>query len=189
MRSTALSALFLLILLFIACTRVETESWPGGNRKSEIHMKGNIYHGPARYWYEDGPLQMECNYKENKLNGRLIRYFSNGKKEEERFYNDGLIVGLKRTWIPSGTLVSESIYNRGKLHGSHHDFYPSQRLKIEGEYINGQMEGRWLYYDELGNIIQITVFKKNLKDGWEVTYNQDGSIKYKRNYKLGQVIQ
>ncbi len=148
-------------------------------------MKGNNYEGSAKYWYENGHLQMECNYKHNQLQERLVRYYPDGNKEEERFYQDGQIHGLNRSWNNNGSLIKESVYKMGKLNGYYHEFYSDQRLKIKGEYVAGQMQGRWLYYDQLGNIVQITNFNNNLKDGWEVIYAPDGGIVSKKFFTQG----
>ena len=63
------------ILFLTSCTKVKTEYWPNGNKKSEITVSGNSYEGPAKYWYVNGNIQTSCFYKNNKQDGTLQSFY------------------------------------------------------------------------------------------------------------------
>jgi len=50
----------------------------------------NLKQGKYKWYYENGKLGMECNYKNDKRNGEYTWYDENGKIKEERFYKDGV---------------------------------------------------------------------------------------------------
>jgi antitoxin component YwqK of YwqJK toxin-antitoxin module len=146
----------LLILLLItgaACTHTKTESWPNGNKKSEIALNGNNYEGIARYWYEDGTIQMVCTYKNNVLDGPLTRFYTSGFPKEKRLYLNGKLNGKSISWDPTRKIQSIFNYTNDILDGHYIEYYPNGLIKVEGQYIKGDYHGMWLYYDEGGGII------------------------------------
>ncbi|MEI6456280.1 MAG: hypothetical protein WCO93_08325 [bacterium] len=199
-------------LLITACTRVQTEKWPNGNLKSEITMHGGQRNGPARYWFEDGNIQMECIYKDDMLNGNLTRYFAypEGAREEQQTYINDTLDGTDLLWDRAGNVLIQSHFLKGKLHGTYHEFYENKLIKAEGSYVNGNIDGLWLYYDDTGLVVgkgnftmgngeqrsfytgtvkikMITRYSNNLKDGAEIEYSPEGKVLRKRIYFAGNV--
>jgi antitoxin component YwqK of YwqJK toxin-antitoxin module len=206
--------LFIPGLLVIACTRVQTEKWPNGNKKSEITMHGGQRNGPAKYWYEDGNIQMECIYKNDRLNGNLIRYFAfpNGSREEQHTYINDTLDGIDLLWDRSGNPLIHSQFSKGKLHGTYREFYENKLIKAEGNYMNGNIDGLWLYYDDTGLVVgkgnftmgngeqrsfytgtqqikMITPYRNNLRDGTEIEYSPEGKVQRKKIYSAGKVTE
>jgi len=200
------------LLFFTACSGVKTENWPNGNIKSEITTLHNQRNGPAKYWYEDGTLQMECTYKNNRLEGSLIRYYLKGFKEEQQKYKNDSLNGPGLFWDRLGNLVIETNYLNGKLHGNYREFYPNKQIKSEGFYIKGNIDGQWLYYNEFGQVIGLgnfhlgngvqrsfypengkvkilTNYKNNLKEGSEIEYSPEGREIIARIFSKGNLIE
>jgi antitoxin component YwqK of YwqJK toxin-antitoxin module len=201
-----------MLLAFTACMRVQTDRWPNGNLKSSISMRGESYHGPASWYYEDGTLQMECSYRNNLLEGRLMRYYSSGMKKEEVYYKQNKADSVYKFWDVAGYLLVEAFYHDSLLDGKFLEYYPGGGpLKTEGSYKNGMYEGKWFWYDGEGAIAgtgdftdgeglqrsfypdgtvqQIIRFRDNLKDGPEDYYNTKGEVTEIRIYRKGNLIE
>ena len=198
------------ILALSSCNHLKTDSWPNGSVKSEIQMKGDLYEGPAKFWYSNGILQMECNYKNNKLEGKAVRYYQNGFKEEELTYSAGELNGINKCWDQRGNLVKECSYKNGKLNGPYHEWHGDNILSIDGQYKDGNIDGQWLYFDiytkvigegrfingtgiqksffENGKTKQITHYENNLKEGDEMLYNPDGNVNLISHYESGKLV-
>jgi len=213
-KNRLLIPLGLSILLFVSCTRVATEKWDNGNKKSEITLKGGQRNGPARYWYEDGNIQMECTYKDNLLNGTLTRYypFPDGTKNEKQNYRNDTLDGAYIVWDRSGNILLETQYSMGKMHGAFREFYENKMIKTEGNYVMGNIDGLWLYFDDTGLVVgkgtfkmgtgvqksffpgteqvkMITHYKNNLKDGEETEYSPEQKIIKTRIYFAGKLVE
>ena len=66
----------------------------------------------------------------------------------------------------------EQRYSDGKLSGDCNSWYENQKLKSKTSYTlvkdkNGRIEskpnGEWLYYDENGNVLMQSTYKKGVK--------------------------
>jgi len=186
------SVFFPFLFLLVACSGVKTEKWPNGYIKSEISMHGKERNGPAKYWYEDGTIQMECTYKKNKLEGILTRYLPTGYKEELQTYKNDTLNGQNLQWDRLGDLVVEAYYAKGKLHGHYRELYPNKQTKTEGLYVNGDIDGQWLYFDESGQVVGMGNFIRG--NGIQKSYYpENGQLKimtpYKNNFKEGEEIE
>lgn len=203
--------LIILIVLTAACTRVETSYYGNGQVKSEITMKGKVYHGAASYWYEDGIMQTQCHYENNELEGRLVSWHRNGARHTEQQFSRGKLHGLMKVFDTDGKLVSEGHYSHGILHGRYVEYYPDRGVKLEGTYENGKHEGTWLYFDiggliigegafskgtgrqrafwENGKIKQLTHYVDDRKHGDEIHYRQDGSVEMINRFDSGKLVE
>ena len=113
-----------------------------GNRYSYGYIKKGLRTGKWTYWYENGQISSEKNYKDNKLDGRWIEWDENGQKKEEENYKDGKRDGKWTSWYSNGQIRSEKNHKDG----------------IEG--------GKWISWDEDGQKLN----EKNYKDGYIVAF-------------------
>ncbi len=186
----------ILLVLCSACERTSTEYWPNGRKRSEIPMQDGKYHGLATFWFENGRVQMTCSYRGNELEGVLKSYYPNGKQQAEEPYVAGKLHGMVKTYDKTGSLASLVHYRYGVLHGRYQEFYRDRAPKVEGSYDEGLTDGLWLYYEEggtivgqgsftrgngvqkvfdaRGQIIQLTHYINNVKDGEEIFYDRHG---------------
>jgi antitoxin component YwqK of YwqJK toxin-antitoxin module len=210
MSNKPVSLLFLCLLLLSGCQRTKTEFWSNGNKKSESNHRGSVAEGVSRFWYEDGTLQMECNYKENKLEGPFVRYYSNGIREESRIFKNGMQNGEYKAWDRSGHLIKQGSYKDDKPDGAFWEWYPDGAVRVEGQYKNGVIDGRWIYFSghgvvigegtftngtgiqkafyENGRLKQTTPYQDNQKNGEEIFYRNDGTIERINRYDMGQLL-
>jgi antitoxin component YwqK of YwqJK toxin-antitoxin module len=200
-----------LLFVFSGCSHTKTEYWPNGNEKSKITLHGKSYEGSAKYWYEDGTIQMECIYHNNLLDGVLTRFYTSGMPCEVQPYANGKLHGTVKTWDITGKIIAISNYTNGIITGRYIEYYPNAVTKVEGQYYKGNYDGIWFYYDEGGNIIgegrfkngtgtqkafydngklkKVTHFQNNRKDGEEVYYKPEGTVDYICRFRGGRLIE
>lgn len=74
-----------------------------------------IQDGKVVYYYENGKIKAECNYKNYKLDGISNYFFENGKIKAKEFYRDGYLEGLSKRYYGNGVVSSEEYYKKGTL--------------------------------------------------------------------------
>ena len=100
-------------------------------------MLDGYKNGYCKYYYENGKLKSEGNYKMGKEEGLIISYFENGHKESEEFFLDGI------------------------LNGKCKYFDENEKLIIEGSFLENERDGIWNFYSpKTSNLSsQITIVK------------------------------
>ena len=63
--------------------------------------------GVWKYWYKNGQLWSECDYKEGDKHGKSTVYYDNGQKRYEGQYINDKQVGIWRFWDVNGALITE----------------------------------------------------------------------------------
>lgn len=144
---------FTVLVLFSGCDRPDVAYYSNGQKEYEIPYEDGKVHGLARWWYPDGTPQQFVEYKNGKPDGKFTRWYNHGVKEYEEYYRDGMKNGLSTEWNRTGIKLFERTYRNDTLHGVTREYYENRKLKLEGNYENGKWDGRWIYWDDLGNVI------------------------------------
>lgn len=82
------------------------------------------------FFYPDGSLRMEGEYKEGLKHGKWISFYNNGNNWSEGFYKLGINDGKTITWHENG------------------------QKYYEGSYADGKRSGVWKFWDEKGEFIK-----------------------------------
>ena len=174
--------------------------WPDGKVKSELFYTDGKLDGLCKWYYSNGNPSMEATYSNNVLNGPSTRWYENGNLEEKSYYIDNKYDGVVEEYNVFGTLVKMSTYKNGVLNGLFYQWYDNGKAFVEGEYLDDMMHGTWIMYYQDGSIGSSAVYdkgtgiqkgysegslyqnalihyKNNVKDGEEIHYNMDGSVK------------
>jgi len=81
-------------------------------------------------------------------------------------------------------LSEETIIN--KLHqGSYNTWYSNGKQNTTGNYKDDEKIGKWLYYNELGQILRQEMYKNGRHEGKWLTYYPQGPVESEINYKDG----
>jgi len=64
-------------------------------------------------------------------------------------------------------------------------FYKNKKKRAEGKCISGLFEGKWLFYNTQGNLVQEGHFKNNEKNGAWKRFSKSGEITQQSIYKNG----
>lgn len=199
-----------ILLLCSACHHTEREFYPSGKLMMEKTTKGKQLDGVLTIWYESGIVKQKATYKNDLLDGKLESWYANGNKEQEESYSSGIKNGKSLLYDESGNLIEEKNFEKGVQNGSYKMWYPSGILKIEGTYRNGFFNGRWQYfsnigskvgegnfadgtgtlvgYDSKGNKNHEVSYSRGKKQGNEIEYNADGSIKETKIFEQDRIV-
>lgn len=198
------------VFMLSACSSVEKDYWENGNLKSELPYKGGKLNGTARWYYEDGTIQLEVHYVDDVIHGPSTRYHDNGRKETEENYEHGLRQGMAVEYSYAGVRAEKMFYVNDTLHGPYRKWHGNKELQISGEFVNGLFDGTWLYFDDYGELIgegkykagsgvqrfwnrdgslrSRTTYVNNLKHGKEYHYTTDGSLDYVVEYEYDELV-
>ncbi|WP_299059981.1 toxin-antitoxin system YwqK family antitoxin [uncultured Polaribacter sp.] len=117
-----------------------------GKIKTEGVLNDRKRVGNWQYFYPDGTLMSEENYKNGKLEGEQLVYYPNGQVTEFATYKNGLLDGVTSKYSSKGVLIEEVTYKEGKPNGLAKYFELNGNLKETGTYKNGMRVGKWEYY-------------------------------------------
>ncbi|PQJ73273.1 toxin-antitoxin system YwqK family antitoxin [Polaribacter butkevichii] len=117
-----------------------------GTIETEGVLVGKKRVGNWKYFYSDGTIMSEENYKEGKLDGALINYYQDGRVTEFSTYKNGLLDGVSSKYSSKGILIEEITYKNGVLNGLAKYFELNGQLKETGNYKDGLRVGNWEYY-------------------------------------------
>jgi antitoxin component YwqK of YwqJK toxin-antitoxin module len=125
------------IVAMISCApgleQVVAEKYANGTPKIIKYYKGE---GRSKtmvkeaFYYPDGQVRMEGEYKEGSKHGRWVSFYQNGNKWSEGNYNEGTKDGKTITWHENG------------------------QKYYEGAYKNGERSGVWKFWDEDNEFIK-----------------------------------
>jgi hypothetical protein len=94
----------LMLLQFLACS---TEKQSSQGKLQGLH----------KYYFPDGGLYLEINYKDSVPHGLAKRYYKSGQLLEEAEYRNGIQHGITKTYHENGKLSSLIPYDSGRVHG------------------------------------------------------------------------
>ncbi|CAL2101483.1 Antitoxin component YwqK of the YwqJK toxin-antitoxin module [Tenacibaculum sp. 190130A14a] len=135
---------------------------PKGKVKSKGWMIGKNREGKWMYYFGNGKVFSEENYKDGKLEGVVRNYYPNGKLTEETYYKEGKKEGSSKVYTDDGILIEEVAYVNGKLHGFGKYFNLKGQLQERGNYENGVRKGKWEFFID-GEVVTKRK-RKNLSD-------------------------
>lgn len=81
--------------------------WRSGQKTGEGRFEHDRQQGPWSYWYEDGTLAMQLEYRAGQFHGPSRSWHANGRESERGTYLDGQESGLWLRWNEAGDLDRE----------------------------------------------------------------------------------
>ena len=119
-----------------------------GNLKTEGLLNERKRVGLWKYFYRNGAVMSQENYKKGLRHGEQFVFYSNGKITEKSLFKNGLLDGISSKYSSKGILIEEVTYKKGKPNGLAKYFELNGNLKETGIYIDGKRVGKWEYYLE-----------------------------------------
>lgn len=112
-----------------------------------LYWRWHPKNGHFKRWYDNGALDMECEYKDSKRNGPYKQWHKNGQLWVECEYKNGKIEGLYRKWYTNNQLCVECTYKDNKRDGPYKQWREYGQLWAECEYKDGKLDG--VYNEDL----------------------------------------
>jgi hypothetical protein len=154
MRTSIICLLISLVLLFACKEKITEASTPTGKLQ-----------GLHKYYFPDGKLYLEVNYKDSVPHGTTKRYFKAGGILEESEYRNGILHGITKTFYEDGTLSSQTPYDSGRIDGIKLKFRKDGTKTYEAPYQDGEpcagLKEYFLSGNPVNNYPKIVVQPKN----------------------------
>ena len=133
-----------------------------GNLKTEGVLNERKRVGLWKYFFSNGAVMSQENYKNGLRHGEQFVFYSNGKITERSLFKNGLLDGISSKYSSKGILIEEVAYKKGKPNGLAKYFELNGTLKETGIYTDGKRAGKWEYYldGEMAQKSEKNKFKK-----------------------------
>ena len=146
----------LLIILFaISCNQTEEFN------EADAFNCGDIKYSEGKAYFEDKLVTGGCIAYANGRDGLKIQWIS---------FKKGMINGLQKGYytefessLDVQPILYEGYIKNGEIHGSYNKYYRNGNIEIKGQHNKGLKEGKWLYYNQDGNIVREEVYNKTGK--------------------------
>ena len=108
----------------------------------------------------DGVLLAKETYQDNQLNGLTVIYFP-GKQQpaEETFFKNGLRHGKSVKFYDNGSIMSVTHFAEDLPDGPFAFYFENGSKQIEGVYRAGMKTGKWISWDDQGNVLSEESYK------------------------------
>lgn len=101
------------------------------------------FNGLVKYYFENGTIYQEVNYKDGKIHGNRKIYFKSGKLQNEREYEDDKMEGKFSEFYETGEMKTSGKYENNLKEGVWKSFYKNGKIKERGKYEKGEKIGIW----------------------------------------------
>ena len=110
-----------------------------------------------------------------------------GKDGKSAFKDKMVFTGKCLTKNSNGIVTKELNYYNGQLQGESKEYYPTGDLKEITEYSGNMKHGKYILYNEKGQIIVEGNYKNKLKDGkWKYYDKNSGKLTKTTDFKFGK---
>jgi hypothetical protein len=110
------------IVIFSSCSKTTSEKSSG---------KLNGLH---KFYYPDGKLYLEINYRDSLPDGMFRQYFKSGILFEETTYRMGIKHGQSKKFHGNGRLFTDTPYDSGRIHGIQKKYRSDGTIAFEAPY-------------------------------------------------------
>lgn len=151
------------------------------NSKGEAYSNTTSKRGDANLiFYNYNGIKTSEGYftKEGYRNGKTTFYYNNGKIKSEENYKNGELDGLKTTYYKNGNKESEVNYVKDKAEGYYVAYNRNNTIQEEGFYEDGLKQGEFKYYDNLGKLEKTIFYLNDEDEGFVEYYHPNGKIDY-----------
>jgi antitoxin component YwqK of YwqJK toxin-antitoxin module len=164
------------------------EFYPDGTLKAEGRYRNGNRVGKWQFYFPNGALEQIGHFNNNgEHHGEWTWYYSNGQIHIEQNYEKGLQDGDFKEFADDGkTIISEGQYIEGERHGNW--IINTGIERSEGRYRNGERHGKWKNFSvETNRLTFEGSYVDGIPNGKHVYYQENGKILEEGNYTMGQL--
>lgn len=136
------------------------------NNRERVYLNGELFAGAVIIPDEQG-RKVTYIYKQGEKNGTATAKYANDDIEIEINYLNNLKNGESIYFYPHKIPKMKETYKEGVLHGEKVVFYDNGKPKEQSFYDEGKLSGTVTSFDKNGNVLSITNYQNNLKNGIE----------------------
>jgi antitoxin component YwqK of YwqJK toxin-antitoxin module len=181
--------------------------------KDKIIAEGGIVdarglqQGKWKYFYADGKIRMEGEFKDGMRDGLWKFFYPNQQLQQTGNYSKNQPDGEWNWYHTNNQLLRREFYKNGKEEGESVEYSETGAEITKGNYVNGLREGEWIFkngeYIAQGNYVEgnkdglwketflngkpafTGEYFEGQENGKHVYYYDTGQIKEEQNYRLG----
>ncbi|MBL0097651.1 MAG: toxin-antitoxin system YwqK family antitoxin [Bacteroidetes bacterium] len=141
--------------------------------------------GPMKFYYPNGKVSSEGNFKNNQPDGYWKAYYETGILKSEGNRLEGKLDSLWKFYDEKGNKTSDIQYRDGLKNGWQRDYFPTGTVYLERWMVNGAADSIANYYSEKGFLAQIIPLSGGVENGIAKEFAEDGRIVTLTTYKNG----
>jgi antitoxin component YwqK of YwqJK toxin-antitoxin module len=142
--------------------------------------------GKWKWYYSDGQLDEEAEYKDNLYDGAFASYFDDGLPKLLTNYKAGKTNGITTFYHRDGYKQRDMHHVDGDIQDSLIYYYPNGKRRKYLPMKDSKVEGQLLYFDVLGNKRGEEAYVNNVENGPYTFYFENGQVETKGSYKNGK---
>ncbi|MDB5201623.1 MAG: tetratricopeptide repeat protein [Ferruginibacter sp.] len=140
------------------------------------------------FYSADGIKQSEGFFdKEGNRNGKFTWYYNNGKVSEESEWKSGEQDGMQTSYYANGKVRKTTSFTAGTENGYFKDYNANGSLNSEGWIVDGQRQQNFLYYNKSGKLTTNEYYLNNDLDGYSITFDPSGKKTTESKYSTGWI--
>jgi antitoxin component YwqK of YwqJK toxin-antitoxin module/Tfp pilus assembly protein PilF len=142
-----------------------------------LNQNGNR-EGKWIYYYQNGNIAEELNFKDGKHHGTFNVYHSNGKLKKSGKYQDGVQYDTQKWYNKNGLLTEVDAISDGKFNGEFTIYYNlgSDFLNYKGTYLDDKLQDTLFEYYDDGKLASQKVFKNGSTNGDYASFYRNGQV-------------
>ena len=170
-----------------------TQYYPTGEIATEKWYGDQGEEGVVKNYFISGKLHQTAQFNNGLPQGNVITYHENGTIESDIPYIDGIPVDrFCKHYFDDGRVARTHTYYQGSFDGEYIDYYPDGKIDTKSQYHQGHLIGEKVSFYPSGQLeyrYQFSSTEPYHKDGSQVHYYEDGTIKRKEQYQDGTKTQ
>ena len=160
-------------------------------------------------WYENGQKKIEGTYQDGLRNDKWTTWYENGQKKGEGTYRDGIRSDKWTWWFDNGEIEKELTIRNNTIcietdaqirndiiylsnetepfTGNNLCEYTNRQIKSKGNVKDGKLDGKFTEWYTRGQVRKEEFFINGEYNGIQTAWLEDGSIDYKRDYRIAEL--
>lgn len=163
------------------------EFYPNGNTKAEGRYRNGKRIGKWQFFFIGGELEQEGVFNNRgEYDGDWIWYYPSGAKRITQTYLNGKEDGEFKEYFEDGAIIAQGDYIEGERHG---DWIINTGFEImEGRYRNGERHGKWKTYsiNDKSQITFVGSFVDGIPNGRHIYYQENGKVLEEGSFSMGR---
>lgn len=151
--------------------------------------QGFVKHGPARYYYETGPLRSKRQFVEGRMQGPAEDFYPNGKLKARTHLQDDQLHGRYESYFPDGIPERMGGYIHDSLDGTLWTWYSNGQPKRIEHWVLDQKVGVDSAFYEDGKLESTAAYSDDQEHGPLRIYHRNGRPWTEWLYEKGLLVE
>jgi uncharacterized protein len=156
-----------------------------GQLKGEENYRSGKQEGKETYYYDHGIVSSRAIYKNGVADGEHTMYYKDGVIKAIDYYTNGNLNGLRKNYTTSGLLQSEVVYVNGVQNGPFKTYHANGKVESEGQYLDDKLSGPYKAWYDDGVVSMTAQYEQDKPTGEMKKFHENGKLKSVEFYTNG----